>query len=84
MIINKTYKYRIKPTKEQRALMESYFGNVRFIYNYFLNQRIEQYHKTGKSDNYKKQCNLLCSMKKTEQYGWLKTTNSGIRFPVKS
>ena len=52
MKINRTYKFRIYPTKEQENKLAQYFGSVRFLYNYFLNERKVQYKETGKSDNY--------------------------------
>lgn len=43
MITNFAYKYRIYPTKEQEILLSKHFGCVRFIWNYFLNERKEYY-----------------------------------------
>ena len=50
--INRTYKFRLYPNKGQAELLARHFGCSRFVYNYFLNQRKEQYRLTGKSDNY--------------------------------
>ena len=50
--INRTYKFRLYPTKAQTELLAKHFGCARFVYNYFLNQRQEQYRLTGKSDNF--------------------------------
>ena len=36
MIINKGYKYKLKPTKQQREIFEQTVGCCRFVYNYFL------------------------------------------------
>ena len=33
-------------------LLAKHFGCTRFVYNYFLNQRQEQYKEEGESDNY--------------------------------
>lgn len=40
-IINKTYRFRLFPTKEQEVLLNKHFGCVRYVYNYFLNERKE-------------------------------------------
>lgn len=74
--IFKSYKYRLYPTKEQEIFLSKHFGSVRFVYNYFLNQRKEQYQQTGKSDNYYKQAKSLTELKKQEEYSWLKEINS--------
>ena len=46
------------------------------MYNYFLNERIEQYRLTGKSDNYHAQAKTLVTLKKEEETAWLKEVNS--------
>lgn len=50
--IYRTYKFRLYPNEVQIDLLAKHFGCARFVYNYFLNQRKEQYRLTGKSDNY--------------------------------
>lgn len=75
-VINKTYKFRIFPNKEQEILLSKHFGCSRFVYNYFLNQRKEQYQKDNKSDNYYKQAKSLTELKKKDDYNWLKEVNS--------
>ena len=74
--IHKTYKYRIYPTKEQEVFLAKHFGSVRFVYNYFLHQRIEQYNSAGKTDNYYTQAKYLTELKKQAEYSWLKEINS--------
>ena len=39
--IYKAYKFRLKPTEKQKVLLDKHFGCVRWVYNYFLAQRIE-------------------------------------------
>lgn len=75
-VINKTYKFRIYPNKEQEILLSKHFGCSRFVYNHFLNERIEQYQKDNKSDNFYKQCATLTKLKKEEDTKWLKEVNS--------
>ena len=82
--INRTYKFRLYPTKAQTELLARHFGCARFVYNYFLNQRIEQYSLTGKSDNYNAQAKTLTELKKQEDTAWLKEANSqSLQFALK-
>lgn len=74
--INRTYKFRLYPTKAQTELLAKHFGCARFVYNYFLNQRKEQYKLTGKSDNYCAQAKALTELKKHEETAWLKEVNA--------
>ena len=82
--IHRTYKFRLYPNKAQTELLEKHFGCTRFVYNYFLNQRQEQYRLTGKSDNYCAQAKVLTELKKQDDTAWLKEVNSqSLQFAVK-
>jgi putative transposase len=84
-LVNKTYKFRIYPNEEQEILLSKHFGCSRFVYNYFLNERKEQYQKDKKSDNYYKQAKTLTDLKKKEEFEWLKDVNSQtIQFALRS
>lgn len=48
MKVNKGYKYRIYPTKEQEQLLAKTFGCVRFIYNHMYADSQKHYEKTKK------------------------------------
>ena len=74
--IYKTYKFRMYPNTEQVELLGKYFGCTRFVYNYFLNERMEQYKATQKSDNYYDQAKKLTLLKKHEEFVWLNEINS--------
>lgn len=69
-----SYKYRLKPTQQQKILIEKHFGCTRFVYNYFLNQRIENYKNNKETSCYVKDANKLLQLKK--EFSWLKETNS--------
>lgn len=85
MIINKTYKFKIEPTKEQEILLSQHFGHSRWVYNHFLNERKEQYQKDKKSNNYYTQANTLTKLKKEEDTKWLKEVNSQtLQFALRS
>ena len=75
-IINRTYRFRIYPNAWQIELLAKHFGCTRFVYNYFLNQRQEQYREKGASDNYYAQAKALTELKKQEETSWLKEVNS--------
>ena len=83
--INRTYKFRLYPNKAQTDLLAKHFGCTRFVYNYFLNQRKEQYKLIGKSDNYYAQAKTLTTLKKQEATAWLKEINSQtLQFAIRS
>jgi putative transposase len=74
--IKYTYKFKLKPTKEQEILLNKHFGSVRYVYNYFLNQRKEEYLNNKKSITYNKQAGYLTQLKKNDETEWLKEINS--------
>ena len=74
--INRMYRFRLYPNKEQTELLAKHFGCARFVYNYFLSQRKEQYSLTGKSDNFYAQSKALTELKKQKATAWLKEVNS--------
>ncbi len=74
--IIRAYKFELQPTQEQKVLLDKHLGCVRYIYNYFLNERKEQYQTKKKSDSYYKQAATLTELKKKEENIWLKEVNS--------
>ena len=83
--INRTYKFRLYPNSGQTDLLSKHFGCTRFVYNYFLNQRKEQYKLTGKSDNYYAQAKTLTLLKKQKETAWLKEVNAQtLQFAIRS
>jgi putative transposase len=76
MKINKTFKYRIYPNKEQEILLSKHFGAKRFVFNYFLDQRKKTYLESKKSLNYYDNAKVLTTIKKQEEYMWMKEVNS--------
>ena len=43
MIINKGYKFRLYPNKEQAVLINKTLGCARLVYNYYLDKKINLY-----------------------------------------
>ncbi len=74
--IFRTYRFEIYPNKDQKILLGKHFGCTRFVFNYFLNQRKEQYQENKKSDGYVQQCSSLTKLKKEESTSWLEEVNS--------
>ena len=74
--ITKGFKYRIYPTESQKQMIEQTFGNVRFVYNHFLNMRSEEWKNDHKSIGYNKTSSLLTDLKKMDEYAWLSLSDS--------
>lgn len=68
--MERTYKFRLYPNRNQRELISKTFGCSRFVYNHFLSQKIELYKSTGESLN-NTQCSRLLTELKSE-LTWLK------------
>ena len=49
MVINKAYKFRLYPNNKQKELINKTLGCTRFIYNYFLSIRENEYKENKKS-----------------------------------
>lgn len=70
----RAYKYRLKPTTEQKIMFEKHIGSCRFVYNWALNMKITTYKETKKSISKFDLNNLLPELK--NEYEWLKEVNS--------
>lgn len=69
MIVNKGYKYRIYPNKEQEILINKTFGCCRFIWNKILEDKI-RYYESSKTTLH----NTPAQYKK--EFEWLKEVDS--------
>ena len=70
----KAYKYRIYPNKKQQELIQKTFGCCRFVYNYYLNARINMYKESKTTMTYNMCSSDLTQLKKT--YEWLKEVDA--------
>jgi len=70
----RAYRYRLYPNKKHRELIHKTIGCCRFVYNYYLNKRIEIYQNEGKTLNYNACANDLPNLK--QQYQWLREVDS--------
>jgi putative transposase len=71
--MNYTYKFRLYPNKEQQTKLAKHFGCCRWVYNYFLKERINFYEenkdKKKKSLSYNDNAKELTQLKK--KFIWL-------------
>lgn len=72
--MEKAYKYRIYPNKKQIELIHKTFGCNRFVYNYYLAKRKEEYVSSGKSFTFKMCSSDLTQLKK--ELVWLKEVDA--------
>jgi len=68
------YQYRLYPNKAQAVLIEKHFGCNRWIYNYFLQRKIEHYKETKKTIGWCELANELPKLK--EEKEWLNEVSS--------
>ena len=73
-LVNKSYVFRIYPTKEQEELINKTFGCCRYVYNYFLAKSIEDYKTAGRSNSCYDNIKELTQLKK--ELIWLKEADS--------
>lgn len=64
-----SYKFRMYPNAEQENLIRRTFGCCRFVFNYFLAQRVSEYESTGKSPTRFQQDKELTALK--QKLEWL-------------
>ncbi len=70
----KAYVFRLYPDNNQKQMINQTIGNSRFIYNYFLNDKITEYKKFKKSKTAYDQIKCIPSL--IENYPWLKQSDS--------
>lgn len=76
MIVNKAYKFRIYPNKEQEILIAKTIGCSRFVFNRFLALWNDTYKETGKGLTYNTCSAELTQLKKQDKTSWLKEVDS--------
>lgn len=75
-IQNKTYRFRMRPTKAQRAAFRRMAGARRWVYNWALRKWKEHYTIYGKSIPSSKLYSDLTALKKNDETAWLKEIDS--------
>ena len=76
MKVLKAFKFRIKPTEEQKAQFAIQFGHARFVYNWALQRRIDHYKATGKGLSAFGINNELKDLKNDPDTIWLEQADS--------
>ncbi len=71
---NKSFKYRIYPTAEQKQLLAQTFGCVRYVWNTLLDWRSKEYALNGTKINYNSTSKKLTEIKQTTE--WLNDVSS--------
>ena len=74
VVTMRAYKFRMYLTKEQQILINKTFGCTRFIYNYFLAKKQEQYKNTKTSASAYECCKEVKDLIK--EYPWLSKIDS--------
>lgn len=72
--MERAYKFRAYPNKQQRELIAKTFGCSRFVYNYYLAKKIDLYQNRQKSMSYNQCSSDLTSLKK--ELKWLKEVDA--------
>ena len=72
--MNKSFKVRVYPNKEQQVLLEKTFGANRFVYNYFLNLKSKLYEFYKIRLSYNNSSKVMTELKKTKT--WLTDVDS--------
>ncbi|HMK44353.1 MAG TPA: helix-turn-helix domain-containing protein, partial [Dissulfurispiraceae bacterium] len=73
-MMHKAYRYRIYPTEDQKRVLERHFGCCRFVYNHFLEFRMEKW-KSERLSVSGFDCKRMLPELKL-QYPWLAEVNS--------
>ena len=72
--MNKSFKIRIYPNKEQQILIDKTFGCTRFVYNFILNLKQKLYKNFNINLNFACMSKVLTEIKKHKQ--WLKEVDA--------
>lgn len=72
--MEKAYKFRLYPNKEQQILIQKTFGCCRFVYNHYLSKRIDMYKNDKSTMNYNTCSNDMKLLK--GQIDWLREVDS--------
>jgi putative transposase len=72
----KAIKVKFYPSNNQIILIEKHFGCNRFVYNWCLNKKTEEYNKNQKSISESELMRMVTQLKKQEETEWLKEVYS--------
>lgn len=72
--MEKAYKYRLYPTYTQEELIRKTFGCCRFVFNYYLSEKLKEYYEHGASRSRFQQDKDLNQLKRNTE--WLREVDS--------
>lgn len=75
-MVEVTYKYRIYPTRQQQDQIARIIGTVRFVWNFFLAMKKQEYLLSFANISYNKCSAELTKLKHTKGYEWLLESDS--------
>jgi len=78
MIIKKTFRYRLKPSRKQKNLCTQFAGACRWIFNRGLARKKKIYDEKKENFSYYDLNNELPQLKKQEETNWLKDIHSQV------
>lgn len=70
--MERAYKFRIYPNRQQEELIQKTFGCVRYVYNYFLAERKRRYEESKETIGYYECNKALTSLKHAPETAWLR------------
>ena len=74
--LNKAFKFRLYPNKEQQGFLAKTFGCVRFVYNKMLEERKETYEKFKDAKEQLKEQKFPTPAKYKDEFPFLKEVDS--------
>ena len=77
-MIQKAYKFRLSPTKEQNQMLTKFFGCARFVYNWGLNEKSKRYALDKTNINCFGLINQIKLLKEQKEYEWLNEIHSQV------
>jgi len=82
--MEKQYKFRIYPTKEQESQIQKNFGCVRFVFNHYLKMRIDSHQNEQKLMSLNECCRHMTNLKKQPNYEWLaEADDNALRYALR-
>lgn len=75
-MVHKAYRYRLYPNKKQRDILARTFGCVRFVYNFFLTMRKQEYQLYYTTVTYNRCSEELTKLKREPDFNWLNDVDS--------
>lgn len=71
-----TYRFRIYPNAEQANQIQKTFGCCRYVYNYYLSRRNEEWEKSRRTMNYYECSADMTKLKHSNECSWLSEVDS--------